>query len=159
MNKIAIILLLLTFYVSTGYGQHREVRGVVSDSLGPVAGATVSERAHPTNMVTTDSAGRFKLVFEENQDSLSVSLVGYHARVLPLGERSYIEVLLHQIQTPLNEVMVIGFGKTNRITNTGAVASIKAEEIRRIPTSSVQNTLAGRMPGFFAQQRSGQPGK
>ncbi|RZM00286.1 MAG: hypothetical protein EOO88_58840, partial [Pedobacter sp.] len=28
-----------------------------------------------------------------------------------------------------------------------------------VPTSSVQNTLQGRLPGFFAQQRSGQPGR
>ena len=42
---------------------------------------------------------------------------------------------------------------------TGAVSGIQANELRRVPTSSLQNTLSGKLPGFFSQQRSGQPGK
>ncbi|UAY55279.1 SusC/RagA family TonB-linked outer membrane protein [Arachidicoccus terrestris] len=159
MNKIAFILLLLVCHGVFSYGQGKKVTGVIVDSAGPLAGATVNEIAHPTNMVTTDSSGQFSLVLKESQDSLLITLVGYHAQRISVRGRRHMELTLHQITTSLNEVMVVGFGKTNRITNTGAVATIKAEEIRRIPTSSVQNTLAGRMPGFFAQQRSGQPGK
>lgn len=159
MKKIAFLILLLVFLAGSGYGQGKKVTGIVRDSTGPVAGATVNETAYPTNMTITDSAGFFSLVMKENKDSLMVTLVGYTAQHLSVRGRSHFEINLHQVTTPLNEVIVIGFGKTNRITNTGSIATIKGDEIRRIPTSSVQNTLAGRMPGFFAQQRSGQPGK
>src|SRR6202012_2113975 len=36
---------------------------------------------------------------------------------------------------------------------------INAADVREVPTANVQNTLAGRLPGFFSQQTSGQPGK
>ena len=39
------------------------------------------------------------------------------------------------------------------------MSGIQANELRRVPTSSLQNTLSGKLPGFFSQQRSGQPGK
>lgn len=162
MKKIAIILVLvvaLAFQAGRGYGQGKQITGVVRDSTGPVVGATVNEIAHPVNMTTTDSAGHFSLQLKESGDSVLVTLVGYEAQRLSVRGISHLEVQLHQTPTALNEVIVIGFGKTDRITNTGSVATIKGEEIRRIPTSSVQNTLAGRMPGFFSQQRSGQPGK
>jgi len=159
MKKIIFILLLLTFQTVHSYGQQGTLRGTVRDSLGPLAGVTINEILHPTNMTTTDSAGRFSLTLKETGDSILVSLVGYEPQRINASRKSDLEIVLHQIQTNLNQVIVIGFGKTNRITNTGAVATIKAEEIRRVPTSSVQNALAGRMPGFFTQQRSGQPGK
>ena len=56
-------------------------------------------------------------------------------------------------------MLVVGHGSAKRITLTGAVSGIQASELRRVPTSNLQNTLAGKLPGFFSQQRSGQPGK
>ncbi|GAB3360685.1 TonB-dependent receptor [Arachidicoccus ginsenosidivorans] len=159
MKKIIFILLLLTFQTALSYGQQAVVKGVVRDSLGPIAGVTINEILHPTNMTITDSTGHFSLSLKENGDSILVSLVGYESKRIKASPNNVLDITLHQIQTSLNQVIVIGFGKTNRITNTGSVATIKGEEIRRIPTSSVQNALAGRMPGFFTQQRSGQPGK
>ena len=55
--------------------------------------------------------------------------------------------------------MVVAYGKAKRITMTGAVSGIQAREIRNVPTSSLQNALTGKLPGFFSQQQSGQPGK
>ena len=62
-------------------------------------------------------------------------------------------------QTDLDEVVVVAYGKAKRITMTGAVSGIQAREIRNVPTSSLQNALTGKLPGFFSQQSSGQPGK
>lgn len=58
----------------------------------------------------------------------------------------------------LDEVVILGYGQQKRITMTGAASSIKAEEIKRVPVGSINNVLAGRLPGFFSVQRSGQPG-
>ena len=53
----------------------------------------------------------------------------------------------------------MAYGKKTRITNTGAVSSVSAADIRTVPTANVQNALTGKLPGFFSQQSSGQPGK
>ena len=54
---------------------------------------------------------------------------------------------------------MVGYGTRTKITNTGATSTISASEIRATPTPNIQNTLAGRVPGFISQQRSGQPGQ
>ncbi len=56
-------------------------------------------------------------------------------------------------------MVIVGYGTKKRVTNTGAVSTISGESIRRIPTSAVQNTLQGKVPGVFSVQRGGQPGK
>jgi hypothetical protein len=42
MKKIIFILLLLTFQTALSYGQQAVVKGVVRDSLGPIAGVTIN---------------------------------------------------------------------------------------------------------------------
>ena len=70
-----------------------------------------------------------------------------------------MSVLLKPNEKGLDEVTVVGFGNVKqRGTETGAVSSINAKEIQDVPTSSVQNALAGEVAGFVAVQRSGQPG-
>src|SRR5690606_29647588 len=86
-------------------------------------------------------------------------LVGYVDQELTITNEQWLEVIMQQSMQELEEVIVVGFGTTKRITNTGAVSSIKADEVRNVPTANVQNTLAGRVPGFFSQQRGGQPGR
>ncbi len=69
-----------------------------------------------------------------------------------------VDVLLSPESKVLDDIVVIGYGTKKKITNTGAVSSISGSEIRETPTASMQNALVGRLPGYFSQQRSGQPG-
>ncbi|MGH7238649.1 MAG: SusC/RagA family TonB-linked outer membrane protein, partial [Candidatus Saccharimonadales bacterium] len=108
---------------------------------------------------TTDNDGHYTISVDDN-DTLAFSYVGCKSQIIPVKGRSRIDVRLLTKQLNLGqEVMVVGYGTVSRITNTGAVSSIQASEIRDVPTSSVQNALAGKLPGFFSQQRSGQPGE
>ena len=75
-----------------------------------------------------------------------------------MGNRSFIKLVLAPDSKGLDEVVILGYGQQKRITMTGAASSIKAEEIKRVPVGSINNVLAGRLPGFFSVQRSGQPG-
>src|SRR6185503_7504803 len=70
-----------------------------------------------------------------------------------------LDVILQLNDAGMDQVVVVGYGTKKRITNTGAVSSISADAVRNVPTSSVQNTLQGKLPGFFSVQRGGQPGK
>src|SRR5690606_6426502 len=107
---------------------------------------------------TTDADGRFSIQVDPS-DVLVVSFIGFNTQEVKVGDRIFIDIQLSPSITTLDEVMVVGFGETRRITNTGAVSSIQAAEIRTVPISSVQNALVGKLPGFFAVQRSGQPGR
>ncbi len=75
------------------------------------------------------------------------------------GDGKPIEIVLQPNDQGLDQVVIVGYGTKKRVTNTGAVSTISGESIRRIPTSAVQNTLQGKVPGVFSVQRGGQPGK
>lgn len=141
------------------YGQQQTIKGIVKDMSGPVPGATVIEKGMPTNGAITNAKGLFSITLKGNSHTLIFRSVGYLEQERSTEEGSWLEVILQSKSMGLDEVQVIGYGTVKRITNTGAVSSIKGEKIRRIPTASVQNTLQGKLPGFFSQQRSGQPGK
>lgn len=106
----------------------------------------------------TDEDGRFQINVKQGE-ALTFSFIGFVTATRTVENDNFLEVTLVTDQSSLEEVMVVGYGETKRITNTGAVSSIKAEEVKYVPVSSVQNTLSGRLPGFFSQQRSGQPGR
>ncbi len=58
----------------------------------------------------------------------------------------------------LQDVVVIGYGTQKRSDITGAVASIKAAQLEERPLPSVNQALAGRLPGVNVTENSGRPG-
>ena len=161
MNKIIFFLsLAIVLLPGLVFAQQRVVTGTVKDQYGPLARATVAEKLLPANTVAADEHGKFRIVLRGNSNTLVVTYLNYQRQEVNLKKETGvdIQIVMQQSSQGMDEAVVVGFGKKKRITNTGAVSSINADEIRDVPTSSVQNALAGKLPGFFTQQRSGQPG-
>lgn len=160
MNKLIVVfsiaVLLLPALV---FAQDKVITGTVKDANGPLAGATITEKKEPRNAVAADSRGHFRIVLRGTSGVLVISYLNYQDQEVNVKKESEVDVIMQQSIQGMEELVVVGFGKKKRITNTGAVTTINADEIRDVPTSSVQNALAGKLPGFFTQQRSGQPGK
>ena len=160
MRKIILFFQIIMIMLPAAlYAQTKTVTGTVRDGEGILPGATVVEKGLPGNGVTTDGNGKFKLTLKGTSEVLVVRFIGDVTREISVAGKNTVDIIMSTNSHGLDEVSVVGFGKTTRITNTGAVSSINAAEIREIPTANVQNTLAGRLPGFFSQQSSGQPGK
>jgi len=140
--------------------QNKVVSGVVRDDSGVLPGASVVEKGMPGNGVTTNRDGHFTLRLKGSSNIIIVQFIGYARQEVTItGKIGEIDVTLKSNSQDLNEVIVVGYGKTKRITNTGSVSTISAQDIRTVPTANVQNALTGKIPGFFSQQSSGQPGK
>jgi len=160
MRKIILFFQIIIIMLPAAlYAQTKTVTGTVRDGEGILPGATVVEKGLPANGVTTDGNGKFKITMKGTSEVLIVRFIGDVTREINVAGKNTVDVIMSTNSHGLDEVSVVGFGKTTRITNTGAVSSINAAEVREIPTANVQNTLAGRLPGFFSQQSSGQPGK
>ena len=145
--------------VSTAvWSQNITVRGsIVNENNESVSGATISELGNEKNASSSDEQGSFVIKIKSG-GKLVISNIGYHSQTVSAGSGTSLLIRLVSNVKGLEDVVVVGFGRQKRITSTGAVSSVKGEEIRSVPTASIQNTLVGRLPGFFSQQRSGQPG-
>ena len=161
-NSIAFLLIVFSFCSSSLLAQQKAISGIIKDVSGPVVGASITEKGRSTNGTSADESGRFTLTLRGTSNVLVVSAANHQSIEVDLKKLNLTETVSINLQLTngsLDEVVVVGFGRKKRITNTGAVSGITGAEIRTIPTSSVQNALQGKVPGFFAQQRSGQPGR
>jgi TonB-linked SusC/RagA family outer membrane protein len=157
MNKL-IFFSLVALLPGLAFAQARVVTGTVKDANGTLAGATIVEKLQPSNAVAADDHGRFRIVLHGNSNVIVVSYLNFQRQEVNVIKDGDVQVVMQHSSQGLEESLVVGFGRKKRITNTGAVTTINADEIRDVPTSSIQNALAGKLPGFFTQQRSGQPG-
>ncbi len=160
MKKIFSTLLLICMLVQLmAQDARRTVRGTVRDANGPVPGVTIFEKDVPSNGTTTTETGSFQLSVRGKSNILVFKFVGYLQQEVSIAGKSDISVTLQQDVKGLEEVMVVGYGRTTKLSNTVATSSVTGDEIRRVPTASLQNALVGKLPGFLAMQRSGQPGR
>lgn len=141
------------------WAQQREIKGIVQDGETPLPSVSVVEKDVPNNGAVTGTDGRFQLKLKGSSNTLVVSSVGYLAQEVDVSGRQTVEIQLDVDAKGLDEVVVVGYGTQKKITTTGAISSISGKDIRQSPSASLQNSLMGRLPGFVAQQQSGQPGK
>ncbi|MCM5527908.1 TonB-dependent receptor [Parasegetibacter sp. NRK P23] len=155
MKKLFLLLTICLGALAT-YAQ-QTVSGTVKNAAGPVEGASVFEKDVPNNGTVTDAAGNFSLTLR-GKGTLVVQSIGYLSKELNVSGRNNVQITLEIDAKGLEDVVVIGYGKTTKVANTAAVSSISGDEIRQTPTASFQNALVGRVPGIVSQQRSGRPG-
>ena len=55
----------------------------------------------------------------------------------------------------LDEVIVVVYGTTSKRKTTAAIASVNAEDIAKVPTANITQSLAGRAPGLIVNTSGG----
>ncbi|RQP10911.1 MAG: SusC/RagA family TonB-linked outer membrane protein, partial [Parapedobacter sp.] len=140
--------------------QQRVISGQVTDNQGEfLQGVTVSIQGTAV-ATTTDEAGRYQLTLPANSTTLIFSLVGYERVEHALTEtENTVNISMIPAISDLDEVVVVAYGTQKKISVTGAIASIQTKEIKQSPAANLAVTLAGRLPGLTALQRSGEPGR
>ena len=157
MKRQILLLISIQFVVLT-FAQQIQLTGKVH-SIDGEALIGVNVFVEGTSVGTaTDLDGSYSLKVNSG-DKVTFSYISFKKEVVTIKNQSVLDIQLAPDQTSLDEVVVVGYGKVKRLTMTGSVSAISARELRTIPTASVQNALYGKLPGFFTQQRSGQPGK
>jgi len=154
--SMGILLLLLSL---TGFAQSKTVTGKVTSSADaqPLAGVTVQVKGSQT-ATTTDPQGQYTINVAGNESVLVFSFTGMTNQEVTVGSRTTIDIQLKTDDASLGEVVVVGYGTTRKSDLTGAVASVKAKELTDRPAASLNQALAGRMPGVQVNTNSGRPG-
>ena len=107
---------------------------------------------------TTDANGDYSLVVADSKAVLVFSIVGYEPREITVGNQSTINLGMKTDTKALGEVIVVGYGVQKKATVSGSVVSVKGTDLIKSPTVNLSNSIAGRMAGVVAVNRSGEPG-
>ncbi len=137
----------------------KELKGVVVDKKGePIPGVTV-KLSNTTVGTATNADGEFLLLLPMNKGSLEFSFVGFKSQKLDFTEKTdTLRVVLQEDVTGLNEVQVIAYGQQKKRTLVSAISSVKADDIKELPTHSLESLLQGHMAGVEVNNMSGAPG-
>ena len=158
MKKICTILFLVMSSVI--YAQQTRISGSVVDEKGePLLGATVLIQGMSIGTVT-DFDGNFEFMVPEPVGSKVVefSIMGYVSKSVVIGDKTQFNVVLIQDTETLDEVVVVGYGTVKKSDLTGAVSSVKAQDIEKAGAINFDQAIQGRAPGVVVTQSSGAPG-
>ena len=135
--------------------QTMQASGHVTDSQGPLIGATVMEKG-TSNGTVTDFEGNFSLNVKPGA-TLVVSYVGYISQEVKAGSNMHVN--LKEDGHVVNEVVVIGYGTQRREAVTGSVANVNGEKLNQVAASNAAQALQGRVAGVLMTQTSSKPGE
>lgn len=134
------------------------VQGTVTDDKGETLPGVNVVIKGLTRGTTTDASGQFSVSVPDQSTVLVFSFVGYKTQEVVVGAANRLSVKLVPDDQSLDEVVVVGYGTQSRGSVTGAVATIKSDELTRTPAVTTSSALVGRVPGITARQTDARPG-
>ena len=138
--------------------QAKAVKGTVVDETGePVIGATVLVVGGSASQGTiTDMDGNFSINVKPGQ-KLKITYIGYDESIVAAKEGMKVQMKTSGAVS-LNTVEVVAYGVQKKVTMTGAISSVKSDDLVRTSVGSVNNVLGGQLSGVTNVQYSGEPG-
>jgi TonB-dependent starch-binding outer membrane protein SusC len=158
--KFKWIALLPFFLLWMGgvLAQGLSVKGKVNSSTGEgLPGVTVVLRGSTVG-TTTDAEGNYALSVPDGNGTLVFSFIGYVSQTVPINNRTTLNVTLAVDAKMMEEVVVVGYGTVKKSDVTGAVASVKSEQLSAYPAQGTVQALQGRAAGVQIQANNGDPG-
>ncbi|MFT3855867.1 MAG: TonB-dependent receptor [Ilumatobacteraceae bacterium] len=138
--------------------QFVKITGIVRDSMGyPLAGAAILLKGTKIG-TTTDADGKFSLDVPSSSGVLVVSYVGYATEEVAFSKTSNLSIRLLPGDNKQEEVVVVGFGTQKKRNITGAIATVKGDDLDLNTAANVAQSLQGKVAGLSVSQPTGQPG-
>jgi TonB-dependent SusC/RagA subfamily outer membrane receptor len=156
-TKINFLTIILSLLFIIGKANAQDLKGKVTDENGtPISGAAIT---YGKSGLTTDNNGEFSIDPSKTGGKIKVSFLGYKVKDINLEKNAKnLHIILEEDQKLLDQVVVIGYGKTSKEKNTGSVTSITAETLERYSGKSVLDVLQGRVAGLQIASKNGLPG-
>ena len=157
LRKLLIFCISSLLFSVIAVAQDVTVNGMVNDESGmPVPGASILLKG-TTKATASDFDGKFQIQVPSN-GVLTVTFIGYTTVSEAVNGRTKITIQLKPESQSLNEVVVVGYGTQKKAVVTGAISSVKAADLEKIPNGRVEQALQGRVAGVTVATTSGQPG-
>ena len=159
-NFLLVCALLLGISVNVFAQGTIVVTGVVTDIKNePLVGVNIIVSDVPGLGTITDRDGNYSIKMEAYH-KLIFSYIGFDKQEILVKDQRKINVKMKESEAKaIDEVVITGTGARKKLTVTGAITTVKMDELKENPSANISNTLAGNVSGIMAMQTSGQPGK
>lgn len=146
---ISILIIQLSFGQTT-----RTVTGHITDSLGDgIPNVSVNIRGSATGSIS-DASGNYTITASEGS-FLEFSSIGYKTEFMEVKGNTLNVVLFVQAGLVEEEVVVVGYGTTTKRSLVSSVSEINTDDLAKLPSTNITQSLAGRASGIIVQSGSG----
>lgn len=157
LTKSFIFCVLSILFSIYGQAQDLSIDGKVYDENGlPIPGVSILLKGTSKTTVS-DFDGKYQIK-AASKGTLVFSFLGYNTVQEPINGRNQIDVKLNPSTETLQEVVVVGYGTQKKSVVTGAISSVKAKDLEKVPNGRIEQSLQGRVSGVTIAASSGQPG-
>ena len=154
----AVMILAAGLLGTVATAQNRAISGTIVDASGaPVVGAAVVVVGNSSIGAVSDANGNFRLSVPAGAN-INISCIGYADQTFSTVNQSVFNVTLEEDTEFLEETVVIGYGVQRKSDLTGAVASVRAEDLENRSTTDAAAALQGKTSGVQIINTSGAPG-
>ncbi|HUW94050.1 MAG TPA: SusC/RagA family TonB-linked outer membrane protein, partial [Bacteroidales bacterium] len=157
MKQIFVTLIFILCSLALN-AQELQVKGVVTsaeDGL-PLPGVSISVKGTTTGILA-DVNGAFIIDVPANS-TLVFSFVGMKTQEILVTASTTLNVVLESEISEMGEVVVIGYGVQKKSLVTGAISSIKSEDIAGTSITRPEQALQGKTAGVQVISDGGSPG-
>lgn len=157
LRKVMLMLTFLFICVSYAWCQQlKKVSGKIVDDLKvPMIGVSVIEKG-TSNGVISDLDGNYELQVKEGA-TIVFSYVGYVTQEKKVTA-NIINITMKEDSKTLDEVVVVGYGVQRKSDLTGAISSVKTEDIENRSITRAEEALQGKTAGVQLVSTTAQPG-
>lgn len=165
--KKFIYIMIVTCFCSFSYQKAEAQNGgavlkvsgtVLSSKKQPVSGVAIMIQEE-TSEIVTDADGRFSFECSSN-DVIIFKKDGYNTVQKPATDLNSSQVIMPEslIEAGDNDNVFIPFGVRKKRVISASVNAIKGSDLPQLPLSTLNNVLAGRLPGLYVKQTGTRPG-
>ncbi len=138
--------------------QKKSVSGKVNDEKGQTLPGVSIVVKGTTIGVVTDANGSYSIQNISENATLQFSFVGMQMQEIATNGKTNINIVLAEETVGIEEVVAIGYGTVKKSDVTGAVASLKKDDMNKGVVTSMSGLLQGKAAGVQITQGSAEPG-
>lgn len=148
MKAKLILCLCMLLGAATAFAQNITVTGTVTEQASgePALGVSIVVKGNASNGTIADALGNYSISVPSNA-TLVFSAIGMKSQEVAVNGRTTIDIQMVEDAELLDEIVVIGYGTAKSKDLTGAISSVKSDDIISTPISSPMGALQGKVAG------------
>lgn len=138
----------IVLFVPDNSSKHKVLLKVLDNRGIPMAGATITAEGIPGGTIS-DGSGLATLQFDNPKPkTIQVTYIGYRPTVVAWNGEKELLITLSEEPLRFDELVVTGFTTISKERSTGAVTTVRKEDIERKISFDLTSSLEGRISGF-----------